>query len=251
MNLRESGLRACFTHLLGPRRSGQFNRALLPIVGFAAGDTAGEFLACHGGKLFGFENQLVGGSAIGGDHAAQRANFADVANQRARVDIPDDRNFVAIQIELCRFRRAPVRGNLREFADDERFDVGPRGFFVIQIRADVADVRIRQAHDLPGITGIGENFLVTGETGIENDFAAAARDSAGSAAVKDAPVFEREDCRSVLNFRQWSLLRKNFIFRSLRSPITSQSDRQASRQTRRDRKCTGWQPAQTHANRWN
>ena len=66
-------------------------------------------------------------------------------------------------------------------------------------------MRIRQADDLPGITGIGENFLVTGEAGIENDFAAAARDRARSAAVKYAPVFEREDCGSVLNFGQWVL----------------------------------------------
>jgi hypothetical protein len=42
---------------------------------------------------------------------------------------------------------------------------------------------------LTGITWVGENFLVTGETGIENDFTAAARDGAGSAAVKYAPVF--------------------------------------------------------------
>jgi hypothetical protein len=74
-------------------------------------------------------------------------------------------------------------------------------------------VRIRQAHDLPGVAGIGENFLVTGEAGIENDFAAAARDRARSAPVKDASVFEREDCRSVLNFRQWSLRTTSFFAR--------------------------------------
>jgi hypothetical protein len=66
-------------------------------------------------------------------------------------------------------------------------------------------VRIREADDLSGIAGIGENFLVTGEAGIENDFSAAARNRAGRAAVKDAPVFQREDRRSVLNFGQWVL----------------------------------------------
>ena len=65
-------------------------------------------------------------------------------------------------------------------------------------------MRIRQAHDLPRITRIREHFLITGETCIENDFAAAARDGACSSSVKYAPVFQREDCRSV-NFRQWSL----------------------------------------------
>ena len=74
-------------------------------------------------------------------------------------------------------------------------------------------MRIRQAHDLSGIAGIAENFLVTGEAGVENDFAAAARDRAGSTAVKDASVFEREDCRSVVNFRQWSLRTTSFFAR--------------------------------------
>jgi hypothetical protein len=66
-------------------------------------------------------------------------------------------------------------------------------------------VRIGQANNLPGITGVGENFLVPGEAGIENDFTAAARNRAGCAAVKDAPVFQREDRGSVRNFGQWVL----------------------------------------------
>jgi hypothetical protein len=63
-------------------------------------------------------------------------------------------------------------------------------------------MRICQTYDLPGIAGVGENFLITGEAGIENDFAAAARDSARSTAVKYAPVFQSESGRSVLNFGQ-------------------------------------------------
>jgi len=58
---------------------------------------------------------------------------------------------------------------------------------------------------LPRITRVGENFLVTGEAGIENDFTAAARDRARRAAIKDAPVLQREYRRSVLNFGQWVL----------------------------------------------
>jgi hypothetical protein len=50
-------------------------------------------------------------------------------------------------------------------------------------------VRIREADNLACVTWVGENFLVSGKAGIENDFAAPARDRAGRAAVKDAPVF--------------------------------------------------------------
>jgi hypothetical protein len=66
-------------------------------------------------------------------------------------------------------------------------------------------VRIGKTDDLPGVAGVGENFLITGEAGIENDFPAAARDRACGAAVKDAPVFQREYRGSVLNFGQWVL----------------------------------------------
>jgi hypothetical protein len=53
-------------------------------------------------------------------------------------------------------------------------------------------MRIREANNLPRVTGVGENFLISGKAGVKNDFAAAARDRAGRAAVKYAPVLERE-----------------------------------------------------------
>jgi hypothetical protein len=79
-------------------------------------------------------------------------------------------------------------------------------FFVVKIRADISYVWISEANNLPGITGVGENFLVTGEAGIKNDFAAPARDRAGRTAVKYAPVFQRKCGGSMLDFRQWSPL---------------------------------------------
>jgi hypothetical protein len=72
-------------------------------------------------------------------------------------------------------------------------------------------VGIGQANDLPGIAWIGENFLITGEAGIENDFAAAARDRAARAAVKDAPVFERQNGGAMLSFRQCVLRTASFF----------------------------------------
>jgi hypothetical protein len=67
-------------------------------------------------------------------------------------------------------------------------------------------VWISQTNNLSGVTGISENFLVTGEAGIKNDFAAPAGDCAGRAAVKYAPVFQRKCGGSMLDFRQWSPL---------------------------------------------
>jgi hypothetical protein len=53
-------------------------------------------------------------------------------------------------------------------------------------------VRIGEADDLPGIAGIGENFLIAGKAGIENDFATTAGASTRGAAVKYSSVLERE-----------------------------------------------------------
>ncbi len=205
------GSRTRFAHLLRPRRGSELDGPLLPIVGFAARNAAGKLLPGHQGELLGFEHELVGRRAIGGDHAAKRTNLADVKHQGARIDVPDNGNFVAIEIELRAFAGTIVGSNLREFADDQGFDVRMRSLFIIEIRAHVADMGIREAHNLPGITGVRKNFLVSGEAGIKNNFAAAARDSAGRAAVKYAPVFERENGRSGLNVRQWILRLTSFV----------------------------------------
>jgi hypothetical protein len=72
-------------------------------------------------------------------------------------------------------------------------------------------VGIGEANDLPGVAWVGENFLITGKAGIENNFAAPTRNSAGGATVKYAPIFEREDGRSVVNFGQ-EILRLTSFF---------------------------------------
>jgi len=63
-------------------------------------------------------------------------------------------------------------------------------------------VRIGEADNLAGIAGVGENFLVTRKGGIKNDFAAPAGASARRAAVKDSPVFERENRATDSRLRQ-------------------------------------------------
>ena len=131
---------------------------------------------------------------------------------------------MAVQIELRGLGGAPVRADLRKLAHDQRLDVRTPRLFIIQIRADISDVGIGEADNLAGVAGIGENFLISGKAGIKNDFAAAARDGAARAAVKDAPVFQGESGRAVLNFRQCDLLGSSlsivpsfrFCFRSVR-----------------------------------
>src|SRR4029077_13521881 len=183
----------------------QLDRSRVPVIGLLARYMAGKLLSGHAGKLLRFENQLIGRRAVRGNDSTKRSYIADVADEGARIYVPNGRNLVAVQIKLRGLRRAPVGRNLRELPHHERLDVRPRGFLVFEVRSHISDVRISQTDNLAGVTGVGENFLVSGEAGIENDFAAAARDRASRAAIKNAPVFQRENRRSVLNFRQWVL----------------------------------------------
>jgi hypothetical protein len=132
-----------------------------------------------------------------------------VAHQRARVNIPDDGNAVAFEVGLCRFGRAIIRRELRKLAYDQRLDVRTRRFLVVKICADISDVRVGETDNLAGITGVGEYFLVAGEAGIKNDFAAATGTSARRAPVKYAPVLERENRGGSVEpqvvLREWSL----------------------------------------------
>ena len=64
---------------------------------------------------------------------------------------------------------------------------------------------VRKTNNLARITWVSENFLITGKAGVENDFAAAARDCARRPAVKYAPVLERQSCGTMQNFGQCAL----------------------------------------------
>jgi hypothetical protein len=98
--------------------------------------------------------------------------------------------------------------------------VRPRRLLIIKIRANISNVGVSEADNLPRVAWVGENFLVSGEAGIENDFPAPARDGAGGAAVKDTPVFERENRGAVLDFGQFLLRENSFVlgFRRRKRP---------------------------------
>ncbi len=80
-----------------------------------------------------------------------------------------------------------------------------RRLLVIDIRSDVPDVGIGQADNLARVTRIGEDFLISGEARVENDFAAAPGDRSRGAALKNSPVFERKNSLPCFCFRQWTL----------------------------------------------
>ena len=60
--------------------------------------------------------------------------------------------------------------------------------------AVIADLRIGEDDDLAGVGGVGEDFLIPGERGVEDDFAASLGGRTKTPALEDAPVFQGEYC---------------------------------------------------------
>jgi hypothetical protein len=82
-----------------------------------------------------------------------------------------------------------------------------RSFFVVGIRADISDVRVGEANNLSGVAWIGENFLISGEAGIENSFSAPAGFRTGGTSNKNSPVFQRK--RGGLSSLKWQRILLN------------------------------------------
>ena len=55
-------------------------------------------------------------------------------------------------------------------------------------------LRVGQYHDLSGIRGIREDFLISGDGGVEDDFARPLHGRTKTLALEDRAVFQGEDC---------------------------------------------------------
>jgi len=71
--------------------------------------------------------------------------------------------------------------------------VWPHRLLIVHVGPDISDVRVSKADDLAGIAWIGKNFLISGEAGVKNNFAAPPSVGSCGAAMKNAPVFERKN----------------------------------------------------------
>ena len=124
-------------------------------------------------------------------------------------------------LRLCRVHHPAAQGMALgiKSADDGRYlvanpalgallgvdDGGPGlfGLVVLGRAAGVADVRVGQRDQLPGVGGIGDDLLVAGHGGVEHHFAGAAAGGAYGDALEYSAVFEREDCGLVHGLSPW------------------------------------------------
>ena len=86
------------------------------------------------------------------------------------------------------------------------------GFDVLGVDAVVADVRIRERHDLPTVARVGEDFLVAGDGGVEHHFADRGAGGTDGIADKDRAVCERQDGGGDISLER----QKHWVLRWLR-----------------------------------
>jgi len=201
---------------------------LFPLIRLGHGDLLRQIEAGHRGRAFGrsyrlVDNLLCDFLAFGQTHdrAVLRALGAQDAGQLTGVDVGNcDRTSIG-QISRKGLTGAEVARDQGQVFDDQASSMDLVGFDVFPIDAVVTNVRVRQGDDLLAVAGVGEDFLVAGERGVEHHFADCGAGGSDRVANKDRAVCERQN-----GGREGSLKRqKHWVLRnSSGTPQTQESN---------------------------
>ncbi|EOD65855.1 putative thioesterase [Amycolatopsis vancoresmycina DSM 44592] len=128
---------------------------------------------------------------VAGEHPGpHRAALAQVARQRAGVDLGDADDPLAHQLLVQRALGTPVGRRPRGVAHHVTVDPDLRGLVVLVVPAGVADLRRRLHHDLPVVGRVGQRLLVAGHAGAEHRFAEGSPLRAVGSAAEHPAIFE-------------------------------------------------------------
>ena len=114
-----------------------------------------------------------------------------VRRTRARVSIALDPDHAVLgEVVVERPARPVVAGDPAQLADDEGPDPGAGALGVLGVDAVVADHRVGHRHDLAVIRRVGQDLLIPGHAGVEDDLAVDLAPGAERAAGEHRPVFQ-------------------------------------------------------------
>ena len=130
------------------------------------------------------------------DHGVRHAVDANAAGERAGVDAGETDDAARLEPLVEVARRAVVRrlgdGGVQHHAARARRRRHVHGLDVVLVGADIADMGEGEGDDLPGIGGIGEDFLVAGHGGVEAHLADRVAGRAEAHAFEHGAVGEHE-----------------------------------------------------------
>ena len=137
-----------------------------------------------------------------GDHALLGAHFADVAHEGACVDAFDAHDVVAHQEGRQRLARAPVARRVAHVVHDHAGGGGAVALGVFQADAVVADLRVGHRDDLARVAGVGDDFDVADQGGVEAHLAERLPFRAAARTGPDGAVGEHEQSGDGRRFRR-------------------------------------------------
>ncbi len=113
-----------------------------------------------------------------------------MADQGARVDSAQTHYMLGREVIVQRRDRAEITGNATRLANDETGQMGPLIFQVFVIYSTIPNVWVGHRDNLPTITGIGQDFLVSGQRRVKADFAERSSWGAKGVTLKRASIFQ-------------------------------------------------------------
>ncbi len=155
-----------------------------------------EFHILQAGPIAGALLELGGIDALialVSDGRAHEALFAQSLSECAGIDAGESNDSMGVEKAIESLGSAPVGRCSRHGACDDASEVDfVDGLEVFVVCADIADMRKGESDDLSGIGGVGQDFLVAGDRGVEAELADIAALSAESLAEEFCAVFEDE-----------------------------------------------------------
>ena len=127
------------------------------------------------------------------ERTGNRPVIADQAGQAAGVDAGDPGDALLVEhraeVGLC----PVIAVTPSQVAHDDAATERPDRLEIGGVDPVVADVRVRERDDLPGVARVGDHLLVSGEHGVEHDFTGRDRHvRADQVAFEDAAVGEHQ-----------------------------------------------------------
>src|SRR5487761_2206690 len=126
----------------------------------------------------------------------QRTVVAQMAGERAGIEVVDAWDPVAAQVVVDALTAAPVAILVAPLAHDQRRDPRTARLDILIRDAIVANQRIGHRHHLPPVGGIGADLLIAGHRRDKDDLttppALQRLQRAKRLAVKDRAIFERQ-----------------------------------------------------------
>ena len=145
---------------------------------------------CNGLGAVGVGQGLARGQ--GQDAAVLGAVGAQAAREGACIEAGNGHGAFALEVSVQGFLAAEIGRQEGQVFDDQASCVDAIGLHVFAVGAGVANVRVREGDDLSAVAGIGEDFLVAGQRGVEDDFACGVTRGADGNPGKDRAVGERD-----------------------------------------------------------